>query len=231
MKSSKSLKREGQEESSSLGCNDSATANLVGMYSIVMDNWSDYKISIFIFFLLSIVNPFIFALYLFSFFSFFFHLHLFFISFLKIGLLFSSYLFFLFVFGQRPQIGTRTCRMGKNSVCLSICPSPFGWPSDTAGWPSGPSSWPSDPSSWPSDPSSWPWNSTSWPLDPSCWPLEPSSWLSDPSCRPEGHPAGSEGHPGGVGGMDRWTDRWMDNRNFFPYYKTLSPLRAAALLP
>ena len=136
MKSLKSLEREEQEESSSLGCNDSATANLVGMYSIVMDNWSDYKISIFIFFLLSIVNPFIFALYLFSFFSFFFHLHLFFISFLKIGLLFSSYLFFLFVFGQRPQIGTRTCRMGKNSVCLSICPSPPSWPLDTAGLPS-----------------------------------------------------------------------------------------------
>ena len=124
MKSSKSLEREGQEELSSLGCNDSATANLVGMDSIVMDKGSSYKI-LFIFFLLSIVNPFIFALYLFSFFSFFFHLHLIFISFLKIGLLFSSYLFFLFVFGQRPQMGTRTCRMGKNScliVHLSISP-------------------------------------------------------------------------------------------------------------
>ena len=60
MKSSKSLKKEEREESSSLGCNESATAILVGMDSIVMDKGSSNKISIFIFFLLSIVNPFFF---------------------------------------------------------------------------------------------------------------------------------------------------------------------------
>ena len=43
MKSSKSLKKEEQEESSSLGCNDSATANLVGMDSIVMDKWKSFR--------------------------------------------------------------------------------------------------------------------------------------------------------------------------------------------
>ena len=48
-KSLKSLKKEEQEESSSLGCYDSATANLVGMDSIVIDKGSSNKIFKFIF--------------------------------------------------------------------------------------------------------------------------------------------------------------------------------------
>ena len=136
-KSLKSLKKEEQEESSSLGCYDSATANLVGMDSIVIDKGSNNKISVCIFFLLSIVNPFFFCFISFFFFIFFLSSSSVFHQFLKnwSTFFFLSFLF-LFVFGQRPQMGTRTCRMGKNSVCLSICPSPPSWPLDTAGWPS-----------------------------------------------------------------------------------------------
>ena len=54
IKSSRSLRKEEQEELSSLGCNDSATANLVGIDSIAIDSGSSNKI--FAFFFLSIVN-------------------------------------------------------------------------------------------------------------------------------------------------------------------------------
>ena len=33
------------------------------------------------------------------------------------------FLFQSFLFGQRPQQGTKSCKMGRNSVCLSIRPS------------------------------------------------------------------------------------------------------------
>ena len=39
----------------------------------------------------------------------------------------------------------------------------------------------------------------------------------------EGYPTGSEGNPG--------VERWTDKKNFSPFYRTLSPLGAAALLP
>ena len=53
----------------------------------------------------------------------------------------------------------------------------------------------------------------------------------------EGQPIGSEGQP--EGGADGWVDRqidgetsgWTNGRNFSLFYRTLSPVGAAALLP
>ena len=45
----------------------------------------------------------------------------------------------------------------------------------------------------------------------------------------EGQPAGSEGQPEG-GRMDGRTDGRTDVRNFSPFYRTSSPVGAAALL-
>ena len=93
------------------------------------------------------------------------------------------------VAGQRPRQGTKSCRMGRNSVRPSVCPSVR--PSIRPSFRLPPSGWPSDPAGWPSDPSSWP---------------------SDPL-------------------YGRRTDGRMDGRNFSPFYRTLSPVGAAALLP
>ena len=53
---------------------------------------------------------------------------------------------------QRPQLRTKSCRMGRNSVHPFVRPFPSGWPSDPAGWLSDPAGWSSDPSSCPLDP-------------------------------------------------------------------------------
>ena len=81
IKSSRSLRKEEQEELSSLGCNDSATANLVGIDSIAIDSGSSNKIFAFFSYPLSIFNSylkkyyllplFLFYLILFYFISFF----------------------------------------------------------------------------------------------------------------------------------------------------------------
>ena len=87
IKSSRSLRKEEQEELSSLGCNDSATANLVGIDSIAIDSGSSNKIFAFFSYPLSIFNSylkkyyllplFLFYLILFYFILFlFFYLHL-----------------------------------------------------------------------------------------------------------------------------------------------------------
>ena len=47
----------------------------------------------------------------------------------------------------------------------------------------------------------------------------------------EGRPAGSEGQPEGGGQTDGQMDRRTGGQNFSPFYRTLSPVRAAALLP
>ena len=53
-----------------------------------------------------------------------------------------------FLFGQQPQQGTKSCRMGRNSVHPSVHP-----PTGPPGRPSGPSGRPSIPSGRPSNPS------------------------------------------------------------------------------
>ena len=83
--------------------------------------------------------------------------------------------------GQEPRQGTKFCRMGKNSVPMSICPSI----------------------------------------------RHPSKGTEDQLEGSEGQPAGSEGQQEG----GRRTCRWTDGRNFYLFYRTLSPVRANALLP
>ena len=58
-------------------------------------------------------------------------------------------------------------------------------------------------------------------------------WLEGPEAQPagsEGQPAGSEGQPEG-GPTDVRTYGRTDRQNFSPFYRTLSPVGAAALLP
>ena len=45
---------------------------------------------------------------------------------------------------------------------------------------------------------------------------------------PDGLPLRSEGLPGGGGGVYGRMDEWMDGWNFSPFYRTLSPVGAAA---
>ena len=90
------------------------------------------------------------------------------------------------LFGQRPLQGTKSCRMGRNSVCTSIRPSPPsppgppGRPSGPAGRPSGPAGRPSGPSDRPSSPSSRPPSPSGRPSDCSDRPSGPSEKPSDP---------------------------------------------------
>ena len=89
------------------------------------------------------------------------------------------------VAGQRPQQGTKSCRMGRNSVRTYVRP-PSGWPSDPAGWPSDPAGWLADHSSCPLD--------LEGQLEASEGLMEGSMAWPEGS---EGQPVGSKGQPKG----------------------------------
>ena len=124
-----------------------------------------------------------------------------------------------------------SCRMGRNSVDYL---SPLAGPWTLLGGLQAPPVGSQTLLAGPQIPLAGPETPPAGPQTPSCWPSDPISWPSDLSSGPEGYPAGSEGQPEGLQ-MDGWTDRgtdgWSDRWNFSLFYKTLSSLGAAALLP
>ena len=119
------------------------------------------------------------------------------------------------VAGQWPQQGTKSCRMGRNSAHLSngrlsrgsegLLKGSEGLPERSEGLPKGSEGQPEGPEGL----------------------SEQSEGLPEGS---KGLPEGPEGLPGGPGGGRTYgrTDGRTDGRNFSPFYRTSSPVGAAA---
>ena len=118
------------------------------------------------------------------------------------------------VAGQQPQEGTKYCRMGRNSVCPSTHPSIFPSVGRPPSWPSGQLKG-SESQLIGSEGQR---EGFQRQLEGSDGQLERSKGQLK---GPEGHSAVSEGQPGGA-------SQGMDEQNFSPFYRSLSPLRVAA---
>ena len=89
----------------------------------------------------------------------------------------------------------------------SVTQPGLGWLAGLQIWLAGPQAWLAGPQAWLAGPQVWLGGPQAWLAGPQAWLARPQAWLDGPE-----------------GG----TDGWMDKQKISPFYRTSSPIGAAA---